>query len=89
MATDSAELDCRKDGELQAGQKTQRLSTPVFFPDEKKKIPSYSTRTKSRALTLTGPHMESELRKDLVLELTLRFMSASARPEHSKETNKQ
>lgn len=29
--------------------------------------------------------MESELRKDLVLELTLRFMSASAR---QKQTNK-
>lgn len=32
----------------------------------------------------SGAHMESELRKDLVLELTLRFMSASV---GQKKTN--
>lgn len=35
----------------------------------------------------SGAHMESELRKDLVLELTLRFMSASVgqKNKHKKQ----
>lgn len=82
IATESAELDWRKDLDLE--------NTPVFinsiskFKKPKNKTTGTGGETAFDWSQAWLTHIDSELRKDLLLELTLRLMSASGREPKEK-----